>query len=175
MAKRQRSVSLSFVLLRFAIVMLGCTLLCGMIWSSGLSRFQNTGIVYRGIVPSQQVEKMLAGKPETFHSPGEDFLAEYALFGKNGEVLECNVKGKKLKALKDLLQEESQEADTLRYTYADGSTVIFHWYYRAEFADPVLRNRLPPFEYLWIATFFAAVASAYWVIPCGFAGAWLPG
>ena len=73
MAKRQRSVSLSFVLLRFAIVMLGCTLLCGMIWSSGLSRFQNTGIVYRGIVPSQQVEKMLAGKPETFHSPGEDF------------------------------------------------------------------------------------------------------
>ena len=158
MAKRQRSVSLSFVLLRFAIVMLGCTLLCGMIWSSGLSRFQNTGIVYRGIVPSQQVEKMLAGKPETFHSPGEDFLAEYALFGKNGEVLECNVKGKMLKALKDLLQEESQEADTLRYTYADGSTVIFHWYYRAEFADPVLRNRLPPFEYLWIATFFAAVA-----------------
>lgn len=125
MAKRQRSVSLSFVLLRFAIVMLGCTLLCGMIWSSGLSRFQNTGIVYRGIVPSQQVEKMLAGKPETFHSPGEDFLAEYALFGKNGEVLECNVKGKMLKALKDLLQEESQEADTLRYTYADGSTVIF--------------------------------------------------
>ncbi|MCA5959292.1 hypothetical protein LC724_00095 [Blautia sp. RD014234] len=101
---------------------------------------------------------MLAGKPETFHSPGEDFLAEYALFGKNGEVLECNVKGKMLKALKDLLQEESQEADTLRYTYADGSTVIFHWYYRAEFADPVLRNRLPPFEYLWIATFFAAVA-----------------
>ena len=73
-------------------------------------------------------------------------------------MLECNVKGKKLKALKDLLQEESQEADTLRYTYADGSTVIFHWYYRAEFADPVLRNRLPPFEYLWIATFFAAVA-----------------
>ena len=158
MAKRQRSVSLSFVLLRFAIVMLGCTLLCSMIWFSGLSRFQNTGIVYRGIVPSQQVEKMLAGKPETFHSPGEDFLAEYVLFGKNGEVLECNVKGKKLKALNDLLQEESQEADTLRYTYADGSTAIFHWYYRAEFADPVLRNRLPPFEYLWIATFFAAVA-----------------
>ena len=158
MAKRQRSVSLSFVLLRFAIVMLGCTLLCGMIWFSGLSRLQNTSIVYRGIVPSQQVEKMLAGEPETFRSPGEDFLAEYALFGKNGEVLECNVKGEKLEVLKSLLQEKSHEADTLRYTYADGSTVIFHWYYRAEFADPMLRDWLPPFEYLWIAAFGTAVA-----------------
>ena len=91
MAKRQRSVSLSFVLLRFAVVMLGCMLLCCLAWYVVMTRFQKTGVTYHGSVSNKQVEQMLAGEPKTFVSPGDDFLADYALFGKNGEVLESNV------------------------------------------------------------------------------------
>ncbi|WMJ90445.1 sensor histidine kinase [Anaerocolumna sp. MB42-C2] len=157
MAKRQNSVSLSFVLLRFAIVMSGCMLLCCMVWSSVLVRLQNTGVAYRGAVPNQQVEQMLAGEPKTFVTPGDDFLAEYALFDQNGEVLESNVEGKKLKVLAGFLQEDVYSIDVSRHTYADGSTAIFHWQYRAEFTNPVLRRMLPPFEYLWLATLGAAL------------------
>lgn len=157
MAKRQRSVSLSFVLLRFAIVMSGCMLLCCMVWFSSLARLQNTGVVYRGAVPSQQVEQMLAGEPKTFVTPGDDFLAEYALFGRNDEVLESNVEGKKLEVLARFLQEDAYSIYVSRHTYADGSTVILRWQYRSEFANPVLRDMLPPFEYLWLATFGVAL------------------
>ena len=79
MAKRQRSVSLSFVLLRFAIVMLGCMLLCCLAWYVIQVRLQNTGVIYQGAVSNQQAEKMLSGDPETFIPPGDDFLPEYAL------------------------------------------------------------------------------------------------
>ena len=157
MAKRQRSVSLSFVLLRYAIVMSGCMLLCGVVWSFALVRLQNTGFAYRGIVPNQQVEQMLAGNPRTFISPGDDFLAEYALFGENGEVLESNVEGKKLKTLSGFLNKDTGNSDVSRYTYADGSTVIFHWQYLAEFTNPKLRRMLPSFEYLWMGTLVAAL------------------
>lgn len=157
MAKRQRSVSLSFVLLRFAIVMSGCMLLCCMVWLSGLARLQNNGIVYRGAVSNQQVEQMLAGEPNVFVSPGDDFLADYALFGRRGEVLESNVEGKKLEVMASFLKDDVHNTNISRHTYADGSTVILYWQYRAEFADPVLRDRLPPFEYLWLATLGAAL------------------
>ena len=157
MAKRQRSVSLSFVLLRFAVVMSGCMLLCCMVWFTGLARLQNNGVVYRGVVSNQQVEQMLDGEPKAFVSPGDDFLAEYALFGRNGEVLESNVEGKKLEVLTGFLQNGASNIDVSRHIYADGSTVIFRWKYRAEFADPVLRNMLPPFEYLWLTTLGAAL------------------
>ncbi|MFA9378246.1 MAG: sensor histidine kinase [Lachnotalea sp.] len=39
-----------------------------------------------------------------------------------------------------------------QHTYTDGSTIIFHWYYRGEFVNPELRDILPPFEYLWLST-----------------------
>ena len=126
MAKRQRSVSLSFVLLRFAIVMLGCMLLCFLAWYFVLVQFQNTGVTYQGAVSNQQVERMLAGEPKTFVSPGDDFLAEYALFGQNREVLESNVEGKKLEVLTGFLQEDTNSIHVARHTYADGSTVIIH-------------------------------------------------
>lgn len=99
---------------------------------------------------------MLAGEPKTFVSPNDDFLAEYALFGQNGEVLESNVEGKKLKALAVFLQGNAHDIHVSRHTYADGSTVIIRWYYRAEFRSPVLRDMLPPFEYLWWATLAVA-------------------
>ncbi|WP_414150928.1 sensor histidine kinase [Acetobacterium carbinolicum] len=152
MAKKQRSVSLSFVLLRFAIVMLGDMLLCFLIWHSYFGWLQSTDVIYQGYVSNQQVEQMLAGEPKTFVSPGDDFLAEYALFGQNGDMLESNVEGKKLAVLTGVLQENTDSIDVSQHTYADGSTVIFHWYYRAEFVNPMLRDILPPFEYLWLAT-----------------------
>lgn len=157
MAKRHRSVSLSFVLLRFAIVMLGCMLLCGLIWYFCFGRLQSTGVIYQGYVSNQQVERMLAGEPKTFTSPGEDFLAEYALFAQEGEVLESNVEGGKLDVLTGFLQDNAYNIHVTRHTYADGSTIIIHWYYRAEFANPVLRGMLPPFEYLWLSTLGAAL------------------
>lgn len=157
MAKRQRSVSLSFVLLRFAIVMLGCMLLCCLAWYIIQVRLQNTGVIYQGAVSNQQAEKMLSGDLETFISPGDDFLPEYALFDKNGRLLESSTDGKKLKSLAGKLQGELNDIHFLRHTYADGSTVILHWHYRAEFADPVLRNMLPPAEYLGLAALGAAL------------------
>lgn len=157
MAKKQSSVSLSFVLLRFTIVMLGCMLLCCLVWYFCFGRLQNTGVIYQGYVSNQQVEQMLAREPKTFVSPGDDFLAEYALFGRNNQVLESNIKGKKLEILAGFLQENAYSIHVSRHTYADGSTVIFRWHYRAEFANPVLRDMLPPFEYLWLATLGAAL------------------
>lgn len=168
MAKRQRSVSLSFVLLRFATVMLGCMLLCCLVWYIALVQFQNTGVTYQGAVSNQQVEQMLTGEPKTFVSPGDDFLAEFALFDRSGAVLESNVEGKKLEDLAGFLQEEAYNIHVLRYTYADGSTIILRWHYRAEFANPVLRGMLPPFEYLWLATLGMA-----WVLCLLFNTLWL--
>ncbi|MEK8211264.1 ATP-binding protein [Paenibacillus sp. FSL L8-0463] len=157
MAKRHRSVSLSFVLLRFAIVMLGCMLLCCLAWYVVMVRFQKTGITYQGAVSNQQVEQMLAGEPKTFVSPGDDFLAEYALFGRNGEVLKSNVEGKRLEGLAGFLQGDAYSINVSRYTYTNGSTVIFRWHYRAEFVNPALRGMLPPAEYLGMATLGVAL------------------
>jgi signal transduction histidine kinase len=128
-----------------------------MVWFSGMARLQNNGVVYRGIVPNQQVEQMLDGDPKTFISPSDDFLADYALFDQNGEVLESNVEGKKLEVLARFLQKDAYNIDVSRYTYADGSTVICRWQYRSEFTDPALRDLLPPFEYLWLVTLGVAL------------------
>ena len=168
MAKKQSSVSLSFVLLRFAIVMFGCMLLCCLVWFFCFGRLQNTGVIYQGYVSNQQVEQMLAGEPKTFVSPDDDFLAEYALFGRNGEVLESNVERKKLEVLAGFLREDAHSIHVSRHTYADGSTVIIRWHYRAEFANSVLRDMLPPFEYLWLATLGVA-----WVLCLLFNTLWL--
>ncbi len=157
MAKKRRSVSLSFVLLRFGIVMLGCMLLCCLLWYWLFIRLVNTGFFYNSYTSSQQVEQMLAGDPETFVSPSDDFLAEYALFDRNGKVLESNTKGRKLKNLTSLLHEDAYNMRVSRHTYRDGSTVIIRYYYRSEFADPVLRGVLPPFEYLWLSSLGAAL------------------
>lgn len=151
MAKRQHSVGLSFVLFRFAMIMLGCMLLCCLLWYAVLRLLLNSGVIYHGSVSNQQVEQMLGKDPKTFVTPGEDFLAGYALFGPEGEVLKSNTEGRKLEALVGYLQEEVNDIHVLRHTYADGSTIIIRWQYRAEFVNPVLRAMLPPFEYLWLA------------------------
>lgn len=143
MAKRQRSVSLSFVLFRFAIVMLGCMFLCCLAWYLTGIRLQKNGVTYPGGVSNQQVEQMLAGEPKTFVSPDEDFLAEYALFDSNGEILESNVAGKKQEELAGFFHESTQKASILSYTYANGDTVVLHWHFRSEFVNPMLRNMLP--------------------------------
>ena len=152
MAKKQRSVSLSFLLMCFALLLLGSMLLCCLVWFFCLIRFQNAGFIYQGYVSNQQVEKMLTGNPKIFVSPDENFLAEYALFASNGDVLKSNVEGKKLEALAGYFQKDNYSTNVSRYTYADGSTAVFRWHYRAEFANPELRQMLPPFQYLWFGT-----------------------
>lgn len=151
MEKRQRSVTLSFVLLRFAAAMLGSMLLCVFLWLFFITLLQNAGIVYHGSVSNQQVEEMLADDPQTFVLPGEGFLPEYVLLDEEGKVLQSNVNGKRQEALMDAWRENAQDMHIAQHTYADGSTVFMHWYYRKEFANPVLRRNLPPFEYLWWA------------------------
>lgn len=168
MAKRQRSVGLSFVLLRFAIVMLGCMLLCCLVWLFAQVQLQNAGVIYQGYVSNQQVEKLLAGDPQAFVSPGDDFLAEYALYDINGEVLESNVDGKRLEVLNGYLHEETDDVHVVRHTYSDGNTVIIQWYFRREFASPALRRILPPFEYLWLAALGVS-----WVLCLLFNTLWL--
>ena len=157
MAKKRRSVSLSFVLLRFGIIMVGCMLLCCLLWYGLFIRLLNTGFFYNAYTSSQQVEKMLAGNPEAFVSPGDEFLPDYALFDRNGKVLESNTKGRKLKNLTSLLHENDYNMRVARHTYGDGSTIIIRYYYRSEFANPVWRSALPPFEYMWLASLGAAL------------------
>ena len=157
MAKRQGSLSLSFVLLRFALVMLGCMLLCCLLWLAVQSGLQTAGIIYHGSVSNQQVEEMLGGHPAAFVAPDEDFLAEYALFDPNGAVLETNTEGNKLDYLREFFQTVPQDVHIIRYKYEDGSTLVIHWHYRREFTDPDLRTLLPPFEYLWFFTLGGAL------------------
>jgi signal transduction histidine kinase len=168
MAKRQRSVSLSFVLFRFAIIMLGCMLLCCIVGLFTTTLLQNTSVIYPGYTANQQVEQMLSGKPKTFVSPSDDFLPEYALFDRNGKVLESNVKFKKLENMVGFLQENTYDTRISRYTYENGSTVIIYWHYRKEFVNPVLRGILPPFEYFWWGTLGVA-----WVLCLLFNTLWL--
>lgn len=168
MAKKQRSVTLTFILLRFAVVMLGCMLLCGLVWMLCFTLLRNTGVIYQGYVSNQQAERMLAEDAKTFVSPDENFLPEYALFDPDGEVLESNKKGRKLENLIGFFQETPDDVHVLRHTYTDGNTVILRWYFRAEFVNPLLRDTLPPFEYLWLA-----VLGMGWVLCLLFNTLWL--
>ena len=97
MAKRQRSVSLAFILFRFAVVMLGCMLLCCIVWLITLGLLEKNGIIYKGYVANQQVEQLLSENPETFLSPKYTFLSDYALYDSNGRLLETNVEGENSK------------------------------------------------------------------------------
>lgn len=149
MEKRKQSVSLSFLLLRFTMAMLGSMLLCGLLWLFTVTWLQNAGIVYHGSVSNQQVEQLLSDNPETFVSLGDDFLPDYVLISPSGEVMESNVKGKRLEELTGFLKKDTEELHVSQHSYADGSTLIMRWHYRKEFVNPVLRRFLPPFEYLW--------------------------
>lgn len=159
MAKKQRSVSLSFVLLRFAVVMLGCMVFCCLIALLGKGWLQKNGAVYQGYVSSQQVEQLLAGEQAAFVAPGDDFLTDYVWFGPSGEVLASNATEKKQEELSEYLRNEAADGRNhiTRHTYPDGSTALFHLVFRAEFANPALRAALPPFEHLWLTALGVAL------------------
>ncbi len=150
MEKRQHSVSLSFILLRFGFTMLFCMLICCIIWYAGMIFLQNQGLVYPGHVGNQQVEHLIEKSPDKFIKPDDDFLAQYAIFDKNGNLIVSNVEGKMRNALLDKADRNS--LDTLKHSYADGSYGVFLWHFRKEFSNPVLRASLPPFEYIWWTT-----------------------
>ena len=78
MAKRKSDISLSFVLLRFAFVLLGSMLLCLVAFLALQTGLERAGLIYHGSVSNQQAEAFLAEKPQEFLTPGEDFLPFYA-------------------------------------------------------------------------------------------------
>ena len=156
MEKRKRSVSLSFVLLRFACIMLGLLLFCAILWLAIMHLLQTTGFIYHGSLPNQQAEAMLLDHPETFTTPGEDFLSDYALFGADGTLLETNTDPKEAARLSEFLTKEPEDPHIIRYTYTDQSTILIHWVYQRDFTDPQLRKFLPPFEVFWWITLLLA-------------------
>ncbi len=147
MEKRRHSVSLSFILLRYGFAIMFSMLFYGVIWFAGLSFLESHGIVYPGHIGNQQVEHLIACSPDTFQKPNDDFLAEYALFDKDGNLIVSNVDGKKRNSLLENASKNS--VDTSTHIYSDGSYAVFGWHFRKEFSDPVWRAALPPFEYLW--------------------------
>ena len=156
MAKRQRSVSLSFVLFRFAVSILGWMLLCCGVWLFGVTLLQNNHMVYPGYVSNQQTEALLAQMQDTFVPPGDDFLPEYVLMTPDGQVAESNVSGGKIKSLIVYFDREPDDVHICRYVYKDGSILILRGYFRKAFVNPTLRKILPPFDYLWGATLAVA-------------------
>ncbi len=120
MAKRQSCISLSLVLLRFAVTMLASMLLCVLLWLGVLTQLQRTGIIYHGSVSNQQAEKMLAEKPDAFQTPNSDFLPAYGWFDPKGKVLESNASKKELRLLTNVLQQNTNDIHFYRYTYPDG-------------------------------------------------------
>lgn len=149
MEKRRHSVSISVLLLRFVFLLLGSMLLCGAAALGLISCLERCNIVYPGHISNRQAEEMLSEKPEHFVSPGENFLASYALFDKDGSVLESNAEGKTLQALQTVFREKTEHVEVMRYVYGDGSEIVIRWHYRKEFVNPALRKLLPPFETLW--------------------------
>lgn len=148
--------------------MLGSMFLCCIIWLITLQLLQQNQIIYHGSMSNQQVEKMLAEKPQNFVPPDNNFLAKYALFDKSGKMLYSNIEGKELERLAVYLRENTNDIHTSQYTYSDGSTIVIHWNYRKEFVNPTLRSMLPPFEYLWWATLAIA-----WILCLIFNTLWL--
>ena len=149
MEKRRHSVSISVLLLRFVFLLLGSMLLCGAAALGLISCLERCNIVYPGHISNRQAEEMLSEKPEHFVSPGENFLASYALFDKEVSVLESNAEGKTLQALQTVFREKTEHVEVMRYVYGDGSEIVIRWHYRKEFVNPALRKLLPPFETLW--------------------------
>ena len=66
MAKRKSDISLSFVLLRFAFVLLGSMLLCLVAFLALQTGLERAGLIYHGSVSNQQAEAFLAEKPKSF-------------------------------------------------------------------------------------------------------------
>ena len=149
MAKRKSDISLSFVLLRFAFVLLGSMLLCLVAFLALQTGLERAGLIYHGSVSNQQAEAFLAEKPQEFLTPGEDFLPFYALFDSEGQILETNASLKEQKQLKTVFSQGSEDVDFLSYVYPDSDTLILHWYYRREFINPALRHLPFSFEALW--------------------------
>ena len=166
MEKRQHSVRLSIILLRFGFMMMISMFFCCVLWYAMLSYLESRKIVYPGYVGNQQVEEIIEKSPDTFRRPGDDFLADYAWFDDRGNLLISNVEGK----MRSRLMEKAAKNSTgiLQHSYADGSYAIFSWHFRKEFSDPVWRASLPPFEYLWwttlgIACIFCWFLNAFWL------------
>lgn len=148
MAKRNRAVSLSFILLRFVAGMFVTMLVCFMVWSFGMSILEQNGVIYSGSEINHQVEEMLGTSDGKFTEPEEGFPGKYVLYDAEGTVLKTNAERKFAKDRQAFSMVSGYAAHLSRQTYADGSTALIRWYFRKEFTDPSLRQALPPAETL---------------------------
>lgn len=153
MEKRKRSVKLSFVILRYGLIMMLSMFICSAMWLCLLNIFESRGIVLPGHVSNEQIKKLIDESPDTFKEPDKNFLGEYALVNKDGELVKSNVEGKKLKTL---LKSGVKDNNVISHTYKDKSTAYFRWRFIKEFSNPAFRKNLPAFEYLWWITLCTA-------------------
>ena len=120
--------------------MLGLMLFCALLGLAIMQLLQTTGFIYHGSLPNRQAEAMLLDHPETFTTPGEDFLSDYALFAADGSLLETNTDSKEAGGLSCFLTKDSYEPHIIGYIYADQSTILIPWVYQRDFTDPQLRK-----------------------------------
>ena len=124
MAKRKRTVSLSFVLLRFAVGMLTTMLFCVMLWFVVLSGLEQKGIICSGSEINHQVETMLGESSGKFTVPDKTFPGEYVLYDTEGQVLQTNVREEQAKDRERFSELSGYSAHLSSRTYADGSTAL---------------------------------------------------
>lgn len=168
MEKRKRSVSLSFVLLRFACTMFLSMFFCLVLWLATQTLLQHRGFIYHGSVPNQQVEEFLRDHPDTFTEPDDDFLSSYALFDANGMLRKSNANERELAYLTESYKTQTHDQNVKQYTYSDQSTILIHWIYQKDFSNSKLRELLPPFEVLWWITLLFA-----WILIFALCISWL--
>lgn len=159
MAKRKRTVSLSFVLLRFAVGMLTTMLFCVMLWFVVLSGLEQKGIICSGSEINHQVETMLGESSGKFTVPDKTFPGEYVLYDTEGQILQTNVREEQAKDRERFSELSGYSAHLSSRTYADGSTALIRWHFRKEFTDPVLREKLPPAETLGLVLLGAGMVA----------------
>ena len=73
MAKRKSDISLSFVLLRFAFVLLGSMLLCLVAFLALQTGLERAGLIYHGSVSNQQAEAFPGRKAPRVSYAGRGF------------------------------------------------------------------------------------------------------
>ena len=150
----------STFVLRFAVVMLGCMLLCGLVWMLLFTQLETPVCYLPGLRLNQQTGSS-DRRYQNFVSTVTDFLPEYALFAPDGNVLESNVEGKEAGDSERDFSAGSDDVHVSRRTYADGSTVIIQWYFQVGIckSDPAPICFLL-LQYLWLAVLGAGGCSA---------------
>lgn len=153
MEKRHRSVSLSLILLRFVITTGLLVSAVFLTWYYAILVFQAQGWVLPGYTAEREVLLFIQQQEGNKSLPSDDVpsMASYVLFDARGNVLGAVNRNNYKKMVAHYKNGEDDGQTFARYTYPDGTSVLFTWQYLAQFSNSDLRNALPPFEYIWYA------------------------